>query len=247
MQFAKDSKKPAAPQISRGVADDARAMIALVAGIEADLADLPQALEVLPVVSLTLGPAEMAWRSLFLSLETVPSRILLVGRVDDVAELAGLPDDPALLVLETDGDVVSIGRELPPRVAWRSLAGSGLGEAERVRIVAALVNAFRPGAILAWGSHAGGEAISRHGANFRVDARIFLVWSDGPTHDMAALAARHFRRSLPFVTLSYAADVPTLHAMADRFGLPASARAQFRPIEAWPAAEGFLGAETPPP
>jgi hypothetical protein len=222
-------------------------MIALAAGIEADLADLPQALEQLPVICLTLGPAEMAWRSLFLSLEAVPSRILLVGRLDDVPELAALPDDPATLVLETDGEALSIGRQLPPRVAWRSLAGSGLGEAERVRVVAALINAFRPSAILAWGSHAGGEAISRHGGNFRVDARIHVVWADGPTRGAADLAARHFRRSLPFTTLSYARDVPTLHAMADRFGLPAGPRAQFRPIDAWRAAEGFLGPEPQDP
>lgn len=243
-QAVQASKTPAASQVSRTVADDARAMIALVAGIEADLADLPQALEQLPVVSLALGPAELAWRSLFLSLEIAPSRVLLVGRLDDVSELADLPDDPATLVLETDGDVVSIGRQLPPRVAWRSLAGTGLGEAERVRVVAALVNAFRPAAILAWGSHAGGEAISRHGANFRVDARIFLAWTDGPTRDAADLAARHFRRSLPFATLTYARDVPTLHTMSDRFGLPAGLRAQFRPIDTWLAADGFLGTET---
>jgi hypothetical protein len=248
LQAANASKMPTpSSQVSRAVADDARAMIALVAGIEADLADLPEALEQLPVVSLALGPAELAWRSLFLSLGTVPSRILLVGRVDDVPELASLPDDPATLVLETDGDVVSIGRQLPPRIAWRSLAGAALSEADRVRVVAALVNAFRPAAILAWGSHAGGEAISRHGANFRVDARIFIVWSDGPTRDAADLAARHLRRSLPFVTLSYGRDLLALHALADRFGLPAGPRALFRPVEAWRADEGFLGPDTQDP
>lgn len=232
--------------VRAAVAEEARAMIALVGGIEADLADLAAGLEQWPVVSLALGPAELAWRALFLSLDTVPRRLLLVGRLDDAPELASLPDDPQLLVLETDGEDQSIGRHLPPRVAWRSLAGvkPALDEPARVRLVAALVNAFRPAAIMAWGSHAGGEAICRHGANFQVDAKLFLAWTDGPTRDAADLLRRHFRRSLPFVALCYAPDLDALHALADDFGVPAAARGHFRPLAAWRATEGFLGTDS---
>ncbi|MBS7789691.1 hypothetical protein KTR66_06785 [Roseococcus sp. SDR] len=230
-----------------GVAAEARAMIALVGGIEADLADLPGALEQLPVTSLALGPAELAWRSLFLSLETVPRRILLAGHLDDVPELADLPEDPTLLVLETDGSAVSVGRHLRPGITWRSLPAinPGLDEAGRARVVTALLNAFRPLAIMAWGSHAGGEAFARHGANLRVDARLFIAWADGPMRDVADLMRRHFRRSLPFVSLSYAADLAALNTLADGFGLPEGARGHFRPLDAWRTAEGFLGAEPP--
>ena len=245
----RQAKESPARFVRSAVADEARAMIALVAGIEADLADLPMALERLPVVSLALGQAELTWRSLYLSLDTVPRRILLVGHLDAAPELAALPDDPTLLVLETDGHLASIGTHLPPRVAWRSLAAlaPGLDEAERARVVAALLNAFRPAAIMAWGSHAGGETICRHGANLRVDARLFLAWTDAPTRDAAEMMRRHFRRSLPFVTLSYAADMQALTAMADALGLPAGARGHLRPLDAWRAAEGFLGPDTAAP
>lgn len=231
------------------VAAEARAAIALVRDIEADLADLPAALEQLPAVSLALGPAELAWRSLFLSLDTVPRRILLAGRLDDVPELADLPDDPALLVLETDGEEVSVGRHLPRSVAWRSLPAisPGLEGSARARVVTALLNAFRPSAIMAWGSQAGGEAIARHGGNFQVDARLFIAWTDGPMGEAAELMRRHLRRSLPFLSLSYAPDLAALNRLADGFGLPEAARARFRALDAWRAAEGFLGAEPPAP
>lgn len=233
--------------VRAAVAAEARAMIALVGAIEGDLADLTGALEQLPATSLALGAAELAWRALYLSLDTVPRRVLLVGHLDDAPELAALPDDPETLVLETDGEAVSTGRHLPPRVVTRSLPAinATLDEAGRARVVTALLNAFRPAAIMAWGSHAGGEAISRHGANLRVDARLFIAWTDGPVRDAADLMRRHFRRSLPFVTLSYAADLAALNTLADGFGLPEGARGSFRPLDAWRAAEGFTGAEPP--
>lgn len=239
------AKDPPSRYIRAAVAAEARAMIALAGGIEADLADLPAALEQLPVVSLALGTAELAWRRLYLSLDTVPRRILLAGRLDDLPELADLPDDPALLVLETDGDEVSVGRHLPRRVVARSLSAisPGLDEPGRARVVTALLNAFRPAAIMAWGSHAGGEAIARHGASLQVDAKLFIAWTDAPLRDAADLMRRHFRRSLPHVALSYAADLAALHALADDFGLPEGARGHFRPLGAWRAAEGFLGPE----
>lgn len=179
----------------------------------------------------------------------MPRRILLTGRLDDVPELADLPDDPALLVLETDGEEVSVGRHLPRAIAWCSLPAisPGLEGSARARVVTALLNAFRPSAIMAWGSQAGGEAISRHGGNFRVDARLFIAWTDGPMGEAAELMRRHFRRSLPFLSLSYAPDLAALNRLADSFGLPEAARARFRALDAWRAAEGFLGAEPPAP
>lgn len=223
---------------------EVQALIEAFAPTEADMAALPEALESLPVAAIAPGPAETAWRGLYLSLNVLPNRLVLVGSIDRTPELTRIAGGGGdLLVVETDSQEVSTAELLPRGTPWRSLAefSTGLDEVGRSRVVTALIHGLQPSVILVWGSRAGWDMVAQHGATL-CRASAFLAVADAlPELPADELIQRYFRRCIPSLSRVYASDIGSLQRRAAAFGLPAKAQSKLMPLSALLAA-GTLGA-----
>jgi hypothetical protein len=123
-----------------------------------------------------------AWRGLYLSIDGLPQRLVLVGSIDDACGLASLAaSTTGLLFVGKDVRVASLAGSLHRGAQWRSLAefGQDLDWKERVNLMSALVNSLQPAALLVWGSEAGWEMLARHGGAIGRHTTLFATATDG--------------------------------------------------------------------
>lgn len=221
---------------SRAALAEVRATIEAFAAIEPDLAALPEALGAIPAVPTEPDSTALAWRGLFLSLQTAPRRMVLAGAIDDTPGLADVCSAPGLLLLETDTATAGIGLALPRTTDWRSIAefSGPVGAEDRIKIAAYLVHALQPGAVLVMGSQAGWEMLARYGKALRRASALYAVATD------TAELQRFLRPCLPVLTAIYAADLDRLHAAGRMFGLPVADMGKLRGMADLICPGGFL-------
>jgi hypothetical protein len=229
--------------VSREAIAETREIIRVMSPIESDLISLPTALEVLPVATFAPDRCTSAWRRLYLSIDKLPQKIVLVGSIDDASGLAALvQQNSGMLIVETDAEHVSTAEVLPPHTCWRSLAEfeEGLDEDDRVKIVTALINSLQPLALLIWGSRAGWEMLSKHGSAIGSNTALFAAMVGSLNTSAEDLLRRYFRTCVPVISALYSADKPKLQQFAGWFGLPPSEDAKLQDLRQCSEAGGFL-------
>jgi hypothetical protein len=228
---------------------EAAAVIQALSSIEPDLVAMSETLQTIPIFSTPPDRCASAWRGLYLSIYQLPRRLILVGAIDDVAELAGLGEDTAgLLIVETDAQSVSTAELLPRGTQWRSLTefGEGLDTEDRVKLATALVNGLQPTALLVMGSRAGWEMLARHGSAIRSNTALFAAATASPELSAAHLLRSYLRSCIPMLSALYGPDERSLYSIADLFGLTPGERGKLRALPDWRDAHGFLFASRDP-
>jgi hypothetical protein len=230
-------------KLSRVAVAEARAVIQALSPLEPDLAAMSEALEALPIQSFAPDRTDLAWRGLYLSLYTLPRRIVLVGSIDATLELADLADDSAgLLIVETDAPIVSTAELLPRGTQWRSLTefGAGLEAEDRVKLTVALVNGLQPAGVLVLGSRAGWEMLVRHGAALRSNTALFAAIAGSPDISAVDLLGEYLRKCLPVLSALYGPGERALRRIAGLFGLTADECSKLHDLRDWRDDQGFL-------
>ena len=237
---------PQSWKLSAAAVEEARVVIQALSPLEPDLAAISRALEALPIQSFAPDRTSSAWRGLYLSLYTLPCRIVLVGSIDSTSELADLADDTSsgLLIVETDVSIVSTAELLPRGTQWRSLAefGVDLDAEDRVKLATALVNGLQPAAVLVMGSRAGWEMLVRYGGALRSNAGLFAAVAASPDLSAVNLLGDYLRKCIPVLSALYGPSERALRRIADLFGLSADQRGKLRDFRDWRDDQGFLSA-----
>lgn len=231
---------------SQGAVAAAIDLIEEFSASEFDLARLRnQPLDALPVAPDLPQSLADGWRNLYLSLDRVPRALLIVPSLDDerlrrhllcVCNHAIASGNPsALLVIAVDEALPSVGATVPRGVIWRSLAEfhPDLEFQHKVAILIAFIHSLRPQAVLILDSHAGWDAIARHGAAMCRYAGLFAACA-GPVQNAPAVGEdgdferRYLRQCLPSLAAVYASDPEWIEEFGARSGLPAASRRKFR-------------------
>ena len=221
---------------------EAQMLIAAFSDTEQDLAALPDFIEGLPLVSNTPDRCMLAWRGLYLSLHEVPRHLVLVGSIDDADNLARVTEGvPGLLIVETDTDIATTAEGLPADAPWRSLAEfrPDLDALDRLRIVTALATSFQPTTLMVWGSQAGWDLVSKHGATLARGTALIAVAAATPALAQDQVLRAYLRPCLPHLTVLYCPDEQAMQHTASLFGLPAPLRDKLRSFSALTPASGF--------
>lgn len=230
-------------KVSRAALAEAEAVIQMLSPIEPDLATMVHPLEAIQVISFTPDEVTSAWRGLYLSIQTLPRRIVLVGSIDDTPELAGLADHMSeLLVVETDAAVVSTATLLPRGMQWRSLSefGASLEAEDRFKLTTAVIHNLQPATALIIGSRAGWEMLAQHGRALSFSTTLFAVVAASPGVSAASLLASYLLKCMPRLSALYGADEQALHHIAELFGLSQLERNKIKGLKDWRDAQGFL-------
>jgi hypothetical protein len=236
---------PQSWKLSGAAVAEAMAVIQALSPLEPDLASISEALEALPIQSFAPDRTSLAWRWLYLSLYTLPRRVVLVGSIDATPELADLTDDTAgLLIVETDVLIVSTAELLPRGTQWRSLTefGVDLDAEDRVQLTTALVNGLQPPSVLVMGSRAGWEMLARHGRALRSNADLFAAIAASPDLSAVNLLGEYLRKCIPVLSTLYGPGERALRRIADLFELSADQRGKLRDLRDWRDDQGFLSA-----
>ncbi len=222
---------------------EAQALIEAMSPIEPDLAAILEPLEKLPAFAFALDRCALAWRQLYLSIYELPSRLVLVGSIDESSELAGLIDNtPGMLIVETDAQGASTAESLPLGTQWRSLSefAVDLDLDDRVKLATALVNSLQPTGLLVWGSRAGWEMLAQYGAALRSNTALFAAVASSPEFSAADLLRNYFRTCIPVISTLYLPDEQHLQRIADLFGLPPGEHWRLRSLKRCRESDGFL-------
>jgi hypothetical protein len=230
-------------KLSRATVVEARSVIQVLSPLEPDLAAMSGTPEALPIQSFAPDRTDLAWRGLYLSLYSLPRRIVLVGSIDATVELADLADDTAgLLIVETDAPIVSTAELLPRGTEWRSLTefGAGLEAEDRVKLTVALVSGLQPAGVLVMGSRAGWEMLGRHGGALRSNTALFAAITGSPDISAVNLLGEYLRKCLPVLTALYGPGERALRRIAGLFGLTADECGKLHDLRDWRNDLGFL-------
>ncbi|WP_158932274.1 hypothetical protein [Acidisphaera sp. S103] len=231
-------------RLSRDAVAEAEAVIQALAAIEPDLAALPRSLNTLRVDAFALNHNDRAWRALYLSIQTLPRCVVLVGSIDAAPELAGLSRATnEVLIVETDALSASTGELLPRGAQWRSLSefGSDLDYASRLTLTTLVVSTLQPTAVLVLGSRAGWDMLANHGTALRSHTALFASVVAAPDITVTALLERYIRICLPVLSTVYGPSEQALRGIADFLGLGPNERGKLRDLREWQEPDGFLG------
>jgi hypothetical protein len=230
-------------KVSRAAVAEATAVIQALSPLEPDLAAMSESLAGMPIQDFTPDTVSSAWRALYLSIYSLPRRILLVGSIDYTPELADLAGDAAeLLIVETDAQAVSTAELLPSGAEWRSLSefSPNLSTEDRVRLAIALVSGLQPGAVMVMGSRAGWEMLARHGRALRSGATLFAAVAASPDFSAVNLLQDYLRKCIPALSLLYGPGERAMHRITDLFALAPDENIKLRDLRDWRDERGFL-------
>jgi len=231
-------------RLSRAALAEATAVIQALHPLEPDLAAISELLHgAIPIHTFAPDPVSSAWRGLYLSIYTLPRRILLVGSIDDAPELADVGNDTTdLLIVETDVPVVSTSEFLPTGAQWRSLTefGSDLNTEDRVRLAIALVSGLQPAAVLVMGSRAGWEMLARHGRALCNSTALFAAIAGSPDLSAASLLQKYLRKCIYVLTELYGPSERAIRRIAELFALTEDEYDKLRALRDWRDDQGFL-------
>ena len=243
-----ETTPPPGWKLSPAAVAEARAVIKALSPLEPDLAAMSESLAGMPIQEFAPDTVSSVWRALYLSIYSLPRRILLVGSIDDTLELADLAADAAdLLIVETDAQTVSTAELLPNGVQWRSLAefSPNLSTEDRVRLAVALISGLQPAAVMVMGSRAGWEMLARYGRTLRSGIALFAAVAASPDFSATALLEDYLRRCIHVLSILYGPSERAMRRIADRFALTPDENGKLRDLRRWRDHQGFLSSPGP--